>query len=169
MNIDQLIAAAKGAAWTLVVLLLLHMCVGCKSKQHLVTEQVTKRVSKMADTISTKLIAEDIRERAVDLSNNLVIEKVHYSAPDTQGRQHVTMVERVRSASTAKVDEQRNQTIVGEHTSEQVLTDSVTHQRQIEEFTSQHNSGISIEDVLTLIVLGIMAVFVANDFKKNNS
>jgi hypothetical protein len=166
MNIDQLIAAAKGAAWALVVLLLLHMCVGCKSKQHLVTEQATKRVSKMADTISTKLIAEDIRERAVDINNNLVIEKVHYSAPDTQGRQHVTMVERIRSASTAKVDEQRNQTIVGEHTSEQVLTDSVTHQRKTEEFTPAHKSGISIEDGLTLIVFGLLAVFFYVEYKR---
>lgn len=166
MNIDQLIAAAKGAAWALVVLLLLHMCVGCKSKQNLVTEQVTKRVSKMADTISTKLIAEDIRERAVDINNNLVIEKVHYSAPDTQGRQHVTMVERVRSASTAKVDEQRSQTIVGEHTSEQVLTDSVVHQRKAEEFTPARNSGISIEDGLALIVFGLLAVFFYIEYKR---
>lgn len=166
MNIDQLIATAKGAAWALVVLLLLHMCVGCKSKQHLVTEQVTKRVSKSADTISTKLTAEDIRERAVDLSNNLVIEKVHYSAPDTQGRQHVTLVERVRSASTAKVDEQHNHTIVGEHTSEQVLTDSVVRQRQTEEFTPQCNSGISIEDGLALIVFGLLAVFFYVEYKR---
>ena len=165
MNIDQLIAAAKGAAWALVVLLLLHMCMGCKSKQHLVTEQVT-RVSKSADTISTKLTAEEIRERAVDLSNNLVIEKVHYSVPDTQGRQHVTLVERVRSASTAKVNEQHNHTIVGEHTSEQVLTDSVTHQRQTEEFTPQHDSGISIEDGLALIVFGLLAVFFYVEYKR---
>lgn len=166
MNIDQMIAAAKGAAWALVVLLLLHMCVGCKSKQHLVTQQVTKRVSKSADTISTKLIAEDIRERAVDMSNNLVIEKIHYSAPDTQGRQHVTMVERVRSASTAKVDEQRSQTIVGEHTSEQVLTDSVVHQRKTEEFTPAHKSSISIEDGLALIVFGLLAVFFYIEHKR---
>ena len=166
MNIDQLIAAAKGAAWALVVLLLLHMCVGCKSKQHLVTEQVTKRVSKTADTISTKLIAEDIRERAVDINNNLVIEKVHYSAPDTQGRQHVTMVERVRSVSTAKVDVQHSQTIVGEHTSEQVLTDSVVHQRKTEELTPQHKSGISIEDGLALIVFGLLAVFFYVEYKR---
>ena len=164
MNIDQLIATAKGAAWALVVLLLL-MCVGCKSKQHLATKQVT-RVSKSADTISTKLIAEDIRERAVDLSNNLVIEKVHYSAPDTQGRQHVTLVERIRSASTAKVDEQHNQTIVGEHTSEQVLTDSVVHQRHTEEFTPQCNLGISIEDGLALIVFGLLAVFFYVEYKR---
>lgn len=166
MNIDQMIAAAKGAAWALVVLLLLHMCVGCRSKQHLVTEQATKRVSKSADTISTKLIAEDIRERAVDMSNNLVIEKIHYSAPDTQGRQHVTMVERVRSASTAKVDEQHSQTIVGEHTSEQVLTDSVVHQRKTEEFTPQHKSGISIEDGLALIAFGLLAVFFYIEHKR---
>lgn len=165
MNIDQLIAAAKGAAWALVVLLLLHMCMGCRSKQPLVTEQVT-RVSKSADTISTKLTAEEIRERAVDMSNNLVIEKIHYSAPDTQGRQHVTLVERVRSASTAKVKEQHNHTIVGEHTSEQVLSDSVTHQRQTEEFTPQCNLGISIEDGLALIVFGLLAVFFYVEYKR---
>ena len=166
MNKDYLIAAAKGAAWALVVLLLLHMCVGCKSKQHLVTEQVTKRVSKSADTINTKLTAEDIRERAVDMSNNLVIEKIHYSAPDTQGRQHVTLVERVRSASTTKVDELHSQTMAGEHTSEQVLTDSVVHHEEIAEQTPHRKSSISIEDGLALIVFGLLAVFFYIEHKR---
>ena len=131
MSKDYLIAALKGAAWALMVLVLLHMCASCKSskqvEQHLVTEQVTKKVSKSADSITAATIAHAVAQILINARATHYTERTHYSTPDSNGRQHITLMERTHTAAAITHRQNTDNMAATATMVTRTTTDSVQH------------------------------------------
>lgn len=127
MNRDKIMAALKGGTWALILLALMQMCTGCKSSKQavLVSDQESVRVTKMQDSIDYAILARAIKNVMINVGAETSSERISYSVPDAQGRQHVTSVERSQTSSEVKFKEEEEQQMAAAYMRMQTMLDSL--------------------------------------------
>lgn len=147
---DRLVQTLKGVAWGLLLLGFLHMCIACKSSKQaervMISELEGVRVSKSNDNISLDQFLQSIQHLVANVQTNLNTDRIYYSEPDEQGKQHITAIERSQAAQTAKVEQETTQTLVNAYKRTQRSVDSLRRRlqkiEQSKEETQKTSGGV---------------------------
>lgn len=172
---EKLLNIAKGVAWGLMLLVLVHTCTACKSSKQaervVISELECVRVSKSDDSISLDQFLQSIQHLVADVQTNLNTERIYYSEPDEEGKQHITQIERSQAAQTAKVEQQTTQTLVNAYKRTQRSLDSLRQRlqkiEQSKEETQKTSGGVfswsgkEAAAIMAIILLAIIAWIIA--------
>lgn len=171
MDWDKMINAAKGVMWGLIILMLMQMCVGCKTHKQAesisLTDIETSHISKQGDSVDYSLFAKTISQLILDIQTNQQNERIHLSKPDSTGKQYITSVERSSSNQSMLAERHDANVLVLEYKRMQQRVDSVKQRiEKIEQDKKETKktyggvfswSGKEVAAILALVLLIIIA------------
>lgn len=114
----------------LMIIGMIALMTACKSSKNtervVTTDSVSQRVVTKIDSLSGKYLEEYIQRLIVNTQAELQREIVYYSAPDSNGEQHVTQIERTQASLTTSAEQQATQSLVNAYKRTQRTADSIS-------------------------------------------
>lgn len=150
---------------------LITACKSSKNTERVVTtDSVSQHVVTKIDSISGKYLEEYIRRLIVNTQADLQKEIVYYSAPDSNGHQHVTQIERTQASLTALAEQQATQSLVNAYKRTQRTAGSISKVNKSDRSKTEAKktsggvfswTGTDTATILAIALLAIVAWIIA--------